>query len=116
MYLHDVLDGLSNSTDEVNDFVMMDPENKLVVYMEPGIELNSSVGLQPVPDGFNIFKLLNISDPDDVEGWSIALKNESIRYEKIEGIFDVSELFFVSTCSSQRIYNKKNHSHENCVI
>ena len=93
MYLHDVLDGLSNSTDEVNDFVMMDPENKLVVYMEPGIELNSSVGLQPVPDGFNIFKLLNISDPDDVEGWSIALKNESIRYEKIEGIFDVSGLF-----------------------
>ena len=91
MYLRDVLSSLSNTTKEVNDFIYLDPKQKLVVYQEPGIMANSTVGVLFVPSGFNIFTLLNISSaaPEDTEGWSIVLKNESIRYEKLESIFQV---------------------------
>ena len=53
-------------------------------------EMNSTFGTQDVPQGFNIFKLLNITTPDDgFEGWQIALKRDGMRYEKLENIFKV---------------------------
>ena len=46
-----------------------------------------------MPDGFNIFKLLNLSAPNEtgIDGWRITMKNDSIRHEKVVNIFTVSQ-------------------------
>ena len=43
-----------------------------------------------VPVGFNIFTLLQMPTPaGGSEGWRIVMKNDSIVYEKVSGIFRV---------------------------
>ena len=45
-----------------------------------------------VPVGFNIFTLLQMPTPaGGSEGWRIVMKNDSIVYEKVSGIFRVSD-------------------------
>ncbi len=44
-----------------------------------------------VPPDFNIFRLLNMSQhPADIEGWSVVLKNDSVRFQALERVFGVS--------------------------
>ena len=46
MLLGDVLAGLSNETEVVNSMLRLDHADKLVVYMEPGIQTNSTVATE----------------------------------------------------------------------
>ena len=46
MLLGDVLAGLSNETEVVNTMLRLDHADKLVVYMEPGIQSNSTVATE----------------------------------------------------------------------
>ena len=90
MLFREVLSSVSNDSVYVNDLVTLDVERKVLVYTEPGIRPDSTVGTLEVPTGFNIFRLLNMTDhPADVDGWSVVLKNDSDRYEVLEDVFMV---------------------------
>jgi hypothetical protein len=46
MQLRDILENLSNNTVDANHAITLDLAVKLLVYMEPGIEMNSTVATQ----------------------------------------------------------------------
>lgn len=88
MLLEEVFNSLSNQTQVSNDNVYLDPLGKIVVFMEPGLGMEDPVGILSVPEGFNIFKLLNLTSyPEDIDGWRIVFKNGSFRYEKLDSVF-----------------------------
>lgn len=93
MLLEEVFNSLSNQTQVSNDNVYLDPLGKIVVFMEPGLGMEDPVGILSVPEGFNIFKLLNLTSyPEDIDGWRIVFKNGSFRYEKLDSVFQVNVL------------------------
>ena len=54
---------------------------------------------QLVPDGFNIFALLNVSfggseDDQEENGWTIVMNDQKPRFKALQNIFEVSFVKF----------------------
>ena len=75
--------------------IVIDPNRRLIVlnYLSPAPD--TPMVREPVPEGVDIFNLMNLSLPDNVsslDGWSLVINPNSSEYGKMLGVFAVRKL------------------------
>ena len=82
---------LNRNRTQTTHNMIFDEEGKVVIYLEPGIAMNHTMAFLKVPEEFNIFTFLNVTEqPEDPDGWMIALRLNETRHITLGGLFDVS--------------------------